>query len=1189
MSDEEDSMSEGFSASEEEWQPNKEQRGGETSDDDDSDFEDIPKPGIVAASGAAGVSKKRAEPKSRSAAKLASSKKRKTSGQSLRAKLYNKYKPPPKTLSPPSYGGNSPSTSNLTRAHPKNAKMPNESNVRQENNENDGSSSDGSIYNYLVNPNEIDLQSSFFNKKSSEVRKSSSPTPVFNCNAGLADLTDSESDLDNEDKNEKEFFNFQNILKNLNTLENTENAKEKKGDAKEIANDERSGNKINAMDVYSVLALGEKQKQMRNEGEDEDDEDEDDENGQRSQAPSKLSKTKSARVKRHTRTRPLSTAAADSDDSDWEEVADDPNLLADTSVTGTQTGNLEIHVALPSRSCGEKKKTQQDLELALKRKLNRDRKDRQLLMHKASLLCRFARCYFYNRLLNDNTLMQIALKLLPNKNAYPPQKGTEIKYYQSLMTWFKTVIKLVSQNLYPEKIAVTKSKVRRDIIRQLKRKEALCKQDMIFMFVVLLRGMGMQCRLIFNMQPLPLKPPQSDLIPIKLIQNDKKPDKMQDSKKSKQSKEPKDASSKTNVSPQSSNSKPKKPTQKKNVKSKEQSPEIPQKTATSQNNAKNSKSSEDETNTGLLSETKSNNKTTNKNIQKNPRLARLKQPRVQLEEVNNEPDSKKSRGSSPYRCPDVLRKENSNENEKKGDEETSETSNECSIQLKVRDTRSRSKSPNVPIISPTFLQTKRYKEKLGIMEKSANVESQKLKVKNTIENKVKISPTFLTKSQNSGRMLRSRTKTDENNQIPQLDGPDDSEHEETVKKGTHVGKKRSNLSKLLKASQNSKELDEDFEPSQSKKIKAAPKLWKKDRRVLSTDEDDNLNNSAERMKRKSIANDIWVEVWCDFEEQWVCIDLFKGKIHCIESIVKSASVNLVYVFAFQNDLTIKDVTARYSANWADVVRKCRVEKDWLDVAISSYLGKRTMRDIKEDRELRRIHEAKPRPTSICDYKNHPFYALERHLLKFQAIYPPNAPVLGHVRGEAVYSRDCVYTLHSREIWLKQARVVKLGEKPYKIVKARPKWDKFTQTVIKDLPLEIFGYWQTEDYDPPTAENGLVPRNAYGNVDLFKPSMLPKKTVHLRLPGLNRVCRKLGIDCANATIGFDFHQGACHPLYDGFVVCEEFSDTVTAAWHQEQDQLERKEREKHETRVYNNWKKLIRGLLIRERIKVKYNF
>lgn len=65
-------------------------------------------------------------------------------------------------------------------------------------------------------------------------------------------------------------------------------------------------------------------------------------------------------------------------------------------------------------------------------------------------------------------------------------------------------------------------------------------------------------------------------------------------------------------------------------------------------------------------------------------------------------------------------------------------------------------------------------------------------------------------------------------------------------------------------------------------------------------------------------------------------------------------------------------------------------------------------------------------------------------------------------------------------------------------------------------MEIFGYWQTEEYDPPTAENGLVPRNAYGNVELFKPTMLPKKCVHIRRKyghevGLLRISNSL--DCS----------------------------------------------------------------------------
>lgn len=47
---------------------------------------------------------------------------------------------------------------------------------------------------------------------------------------------------------------------------------------------------------------------------------------------------------------------------------------------------------------------------------------------------------------------------------------------------------------------------------------------------------------------------------------------------------------------------------------------------------------------------------------------------------------------------------------------------------------------------------------------------------------------------------------------------------------------------------------------------------------------------------------------------------------------------------------------------------------------------------------------KPLPISVTEYKNHPLYALKRHLLKYEAIYPSTAAVLGYWRGEPVYSR-----------------------------------------------------------------------------------------------------------------------------------------------------------------------------------------
>lgn len=57
--------------------------------------------------------------------------------------------------------------------------------------------------------------------------------------------------------------------------------------------------------------------------------------------------------------------------------------------------------------------------------------------------------------------------------------------------------------------------------------------------------------------------------------------------------------------------------------------------------------------------------------------------------------------------------------------------------------------------------------------------------------------------------------------------------------------------------------------------------------------------------------------------------------------------------------------------------------------------------------------------------------------------------------------------------------------------------QLSNKMITDKPLEIFGPWQVGPYEPPVAENGIVPRNAYGNVELFKECMLPIGTVHIK--------------------------------------------------------------------------------------------
>ncbi len=350
----------------------------------------------------------------------------------------------------------------------------------------------------------------------------------------------------------------------------------------------------------------------------------------------------------------------------------------------------------------------------------------------------------------------------------------------------------------------------------------------------------------------------------------------------------------------------------------------------------------------------------------------------------------------------------------------------------------------------------------------------------------------------------------------------------------------------------------------------------------------NVKSKPEKVSKKGLP--YWCEVYVS-KSGWITVDIDQGRVNCPQEMEERCGIKpLMYILACNSDASLKDVTRRYAGEKFDThVRKSRsMTSDWFEETLAPFVRRqRKSIDEEEDKQLEKLATSAPMPTNIGAFKNHPLYALSRHLLKFEAIYPPEAPPLGYIKSEPIYARECVHTLHCRVTWLKEGRMVKIGQEPYKIVKARPKWDRMSGTVIKDKPLEIFGKWQTEIYTPPPAKDGKVPRNEYGNVELFKPWMLPKGTVHIPITGLNRVARKLEIDCAPAMIGWEFSGGGCHPVFDGFVVCEEFQDTLMDAWNAEVEEKERKLKEKKEKRALDNWRKLIKGMLMHEKIRKKY--
>ncbi|CAD6245420.1 GSCOCG00013696001-RA-CDS, partial [Cotesia congregata] len=209
----------------------------------------------------------------------------------------------------------------------------------------------------------------------------------------------------------------------------------------------------------------------------------------------------------------------------------------------------------------------------------------------------------------------------------------------------------------------------------------------------------------------------------------------------------------------------------------------------------------------------------------------------------------------------------------------------------------------------------------------------------------------------------------------------------------------------------------------------------KRRKVLSSDDEEDIVDVRD-------SRYLWAEVYVEDEESWISVSVPDNKVHCVAEIFKKAPSPVLYVVAWNSLGKLKDVTRRYCRHWLTVTRKQRIDQEWWTETLSPWIESNSVMSRAEDEALLTMELEQPLPDRTADYKGHPLYALARHLLKYEALYPPDCQPLGYLKnGEAIYSRHCVHTLRSRETWLREARVVKPAQEAYKIVKSMPKMDK----------------------------------------------------------------------------------------------------------------------------------------------------
>jgi xeroderma pigmentosum group C-complementing protein len=311
---------------------------------------------------------------------------------------------------------------------------------------------------------------------------------------------------------------------------------------------------------------------------------------------------------------------------------------------------------------------------------------------------------------------------------------------------------------------------------------------------------------------------------------------------------------------------------------------------------------------------------------------------------------------------------------------------------------------------------------------------------------------------------------------------------------------------------------------------------------------------------------------------------------------------LCYVVAFNTDGTAKDVTRRYAKGYTAKTRKLRIEtalddgRRWWNKVTKMYQSEvPSDLDQIEDIELAGVEAREPMPKNVQDFKDHPVYALERHLRRHEVFIPgavPSGTIAAGARAplEKVFRRKDVRIARSAEKWVRLGREVKPMEIPVKWLPKRvqSKRSRFGEEEQNgdadgDAGTPIYTMDQTELYEPPPVRNGRVPKNKFGNIEVYVPSMIPKGGVHIVHEYARRAAYLLGIDCAPALTGFQFKGRQGTAVLNGVVIAKEFEEAVRAGIQGMLDLEQEMEDDKRRYAALKLWRRFLMGLRIRERI------
>lgn len=201
----------------------------------------------------------------------------------------------------------------------------------------------------------------------------------------------------------------------------------------------------------------------------------------------------------------------DGSEDEWEDVEELEDPVLDKSgeaaalpalVLPSKPVEIEIETPEQAKKRERREKRKAEFETYLRRMMKRFNKEVHEDTHKVHLLCLLANGFHRNWVCNQPDLQAIGLSIIPTHFTKVPAGRVDLLYLSNLVKWFVATFTINTELSVDDRESLQSTLERRFAIYA-----ARDDEELVHIFLLILRALQLLCRLVLSLRPIPLKEP----------------------------------------------------------------------------------------------------------------------------------------------------------------------------------------------------------------------------------------------------------------------------------------------------------------------------------------------------------------------------------------------------------------------------------------------------------------------------------------------------------------------------------------------------------------------------------------------------------------------------------------------------------------------------------------------------------